>query len=142
MWHLRKAPPTSGAEGLQEYSWTESYNITVNVESSESESVLEGRKSLEKHKMASSDDDGFPGCTVGCGMGWGFIGGLAGFVLFIIFGVFALVPAGTFEERNTTLGVVLVVLGVSGVSTIAGYICVGIPCAGVGYIVDKAMSNV
>ncbi|KAL2634238.1 hypothetical protein R1flu_005717 [Riccia fluitans] len=91
--------------------------------------------------MDSGDDERFPICTMGCGFLWGFVGGLAGFVLFIMFGVFALVPAGPFEERDKTLGIVLVVLGLSGISTLAGYICVGIPCAGVGYVADKTLSN-
>ncbi|KAG6556091.1 hypothetical protein Mapa_002032 [Marchantia paleacea] len=92
--------------------------------------------------MGSSNLESFPACTMGCGFAWGFVGGFAGLVLFLLFGVFALVPAGPFEERDKTLGIVLVVLGATGISTLGGYLALGIPCAGVGLAMDKALSMV
>ncbi|BFI13499.1 hypothetical protein MPTK1_4g18025 [Marchantia polymorpha subsp. ruderalis] len=86
-------------------------------------------------------DDHFPACAVGCCVGWGIFGGFVAFVLFLLFGVFALVPAGPFEEREITLGIVLVVLGSTGAASIGGYIAVGIPCFGCGFCIDKALES-
>lgn len=86
-------------------------------------------------------DDNFPACTTGCFFGCGFIGGLASFVLFILFGVFALVPAGPFDDRNKTLGVILVVLGATGVASLGGYLACAVPGAVAGLIIDKSIDR-
>ncbi|CAM6083891.1 unnamed protein product [Calypogeia fissa] len=87
------------------------------------------------------NDEHYP-CTAGCFFGWGFFGAMAGLVLFIIFGIFALVPAGPFDERHLTLGIVLVVLGATGVSSFGGYLACAVPGAAVGLVIDKACSLV
>ncbi|KAG6556092.1 hypothetical protein Mapa_002033 [Marchantia paleacea] len=90
--------------------------------------------------MTNGKDD-IPACAVGCCLGWGFFGGFAAFVLFLLFGVFALVPAGPFVVRETTLGIVLVVLGATGAASLGGYLALGIPCFGCGFCIDKAMES-
>ncbi|KAL2629358.1 hypothetical protein R1flu_014044 [Riccia fluitans] len=93
-------------------------------------------------KMGLEDIDHAGACTVQCGFLWGFFGGVAGFVVFILFGVLALVPAGPFDGKAMTLGIVLLVLGGTGIASHAGYLLIGLPCAGVGFIMDQALSNV
>jgi hypothetical protein len=79
-------------------------------------------------------------CTGLCFVTCGSFGAMAGCVLFILFGVFALVvPAGPFNDREKTLGIVLVVLGATGVSTLGGYLACAVPGATVGYMIDKSV---
>ncbi|KAL2602999.1 hypothetical protein R1flu_014311 [Riccia fluitans] len=84
-------------------------------------------------------DDNELQCAMGCCMCWGAWGGFAAGVLFIVFGIFALVAAGPFGDKSTTLGIVLVVLGATGVGSVAGYLFCGLPCFCIGFCIDKAM---
>lgn len=51
-----------------------------------------------------------------------WLGALVGEALCIIYGIFALLPAGPFEKQNLTLGVILLVLSGVGLSGIVGAI--------------------
>lgn len=50
-----------------------------------------------------------------------YIGCLAGFVLFLIYGIFSVVP-GSSIPQNLALGITLIVLAVVGVGSLAGMI--------------------
>lgn len=73
------------------------------------------------------------------------LGALAGEALFLTYGIMALLPTGPFEERNETLGIVLIVLAGVGAAafggTIAGVIA-GIMLGGsTGMLLDYCCSN-
>ena len=74
-------------------------------------------------------------CAHGCGVVFAYILGIAAMVVFIVLGVLMVVPAPPFEEhRKLTSGIVLIVLGGTGIASIAGAIlgyCLG-AAAGAG----------
>ena len=58
----------------------------------------------------------------GCGFCCGWLFGLGTGVTFISVGVLMLVPAGPFQTRNLEGGIALVVLGGTGVASLAGLV--------------------
>ncbi|KAL3698373.1 hypothetical protein R1sor_012449 [Riccia sorocarpa] len=55
----------------------------------------------------------------------------------LLFGILALVPSSPFSHRETTLGIVLVILGATGVANIAGMIVGAVSGLGIGFCLDK-----
>lgn len=49
-----------------------------------------------------------------------YLGALSGFVVSLLFGIFALVPIDPFDEKNLSLGISLVVITGVGLSAIIG----------------------
>ncbi|KAL3687622.1 hypothetical protein R1sor_013931 [Riccia sorocarpa] len=80
-------------------------------------------------------------CAMGCCTCWGIWGSFTGGILLLVFGILALLPSGPFGDRNTVLGVVLVVLGATGVGSLVGYAVCALPGFCIGFFVDKAMES-
>lgn len=65
------------------------------------------------------------------GLVFACIGAVAGVILGIIYGILALIPAAPFDHAMITLGVVLIVLSIFGITGLIGYI--------VGYIIGMLL---
>ncbi len=58
-----------------------------------------------------------------------YMGAAMGGIIGLIFGILALVPSEPFNEQDVSLGVVLIVLSVTGVMELAGAIAAGLASA-------------
>lgn len=81
-------------------------------------------------------------CTLSSGAVAGWIAAVSAEVLFLIFGILAIVPAGPFRHREIPVGVVLVVLALTQLAAIIAFLVffgltnlIGLP---VGYAFRKA----
>lgn len=60
--------------------------------------------------------------SIGAIFGW--MAAASAEILFLVYGILALVPSGPFKTRNTALGVVLLVLAVTQVAALATFLFV------------------
>ena len=74
------------------------------------------------------------GIAGGCATFFAWAGALAGFILFLIYGIFALVAQGPFQHQDLATGITLIVLACVGIAGLAGAIagalvgcCIGLP---------------
>ena len=81
-------------------------------------------------------------CTMqhNCAFVWGAIAAtlafFSAFVLFIVFGVLLLVPAGPYEHRQIALGSILCALGGTGIASLAAFVVFFPIGAGLGALCD------
>ncbi|KAL3685233.1 hypothetical protein R1sor_003255 [Riccia sorocarpa] len=80
--------------------------------------------------------DDYGSCTAACGGFWGFFGGAVASILFLIFGILAIIPSSPFTHRETTFGVVLIVLAVTGLATLVGLLVGGLAGIIIGGCLD------
>lgn len=71
-----------------------------------------------------------------CGLVWGILVAAAAWVVLLVFGILAFIPAGPFHERNLVAGIVIMVLEFTLVTLAGGFVVGGALGAFLGLPLD------